>query len=371
MINMMQIEDLEHKLKIVYPKNTTYDTNYKRKRNINYFMKFIKKEIEENNLIYQKKEERLLLYTTNKGEKIYIQFPGKESSRKEKMYPFDFRPKIIDNEGKELPDMKFEDMWSVLDNINSDYKKIMKCVSLIFFRMGRMTNHVLINKEIQKNIIENNLLLKDININFELFYLDFDKEDIDFLNTRIETIKMFDSYNISFEAFLYFFELILQNEDNKYYYKKNNLDSGRIKTSDSMLLLSSYYSGKIKLPTLLHKFVVGMGIGTITKDEIAEATDDLISFCDKKKVVKEELKLKGIDFKENTTKTLNKKTLNFIIKIETRKIGFIGNRCDEKKQIYDEFEQHGWKIIDINTMELSELNKIFKDYDIRYEHNDD
>lgn len=57
-------------------------------------------------------------------------------------------------------------------------------------------------------------------IDLDLWRIHFDEECFKSLDAGIESIILFGKYKISYEAFIYFFELILQNEDGKYYYKK-------------------------------------------------------------------------------------------------------------------------------------------------------
>lgn len=360
---MLSTSDLEKKLSIRYPNTVSKETNKKRLHNIRTLSNYIKKEINDNDLINGKKEVSLLMYETSLNEKIVIQFPGRESNRnKDREYPYDFKPKIIDKEGNALPDMNFKEMWDVLDKINSDTKKLMKCMSLIFFRMGRMINYELQQKTIRKWIISEEITNEDESISLELWYMNFDHDWIDFINSRVEYIEMFDKYKISYEAFICFFELILQNEDCKYYYKKDNLSSGRINTSDSMLLLSSYYDGSISIPTLLQKYVAGGGIGAITKQEISKVTNNKVIFYNPKDIITSYMDEKGIEYKENTNKTINKQKLSILVRDDNKKLCFIKEKKEDKQQTYNTFEQKGWSIIDLSDLSYESLIDVLNEY---------
>lgn len=76
------------------------------------------------------------------------------------------------------------------------------------------------------------------------YALRLEQDIIDTFDYLAPTLHINNAPYISLEAFVYFFEMILHNEDSKYYDKKGNLSSGRIPTSDSMLLLSSNLIGK-------------------------------------------------------------------------------------------------------------------------------
>lgn len=261
-----------------------------------------------------------------------------------------------------MPDMNFKEMWDVLDKINSDTKKLMKCMSLIFFRMGRMINYELQQKTIRKWIISEEITNEDESISLELWYMNFDHDWIDFINSRVEYIEMFDKYKISYEAFICFFELILQNEDCKYYYKKDNLSSGRINTSDSMLLLSSYYDGSISIPTLLQKYVAGGGIGAITKQEISKVTNNKVIFYNPKDIITSYMDEKGIEYKENTNKTINKQKLSILVRDDNKKLCFIKEKKEDKQQTYNTFEQKGWSIIDLSDLSYESLIDVLNEY---------
>ena len=73
---MYNIEQLENLLKSTYPTKVTPDTQNKRLVNIQAIQHLIGVAIEENNLSHQVVEERLHIYTTQCGEKIFIQYPG-------------------------------------------------------------------------------------------------------------------------------------------------------------------------------------------------------------------------------------------------------------------------------------------------------
>ncbi len=87
----------------------------------------------------------------------------------------------------------------------------------------------------------------------------------------LKVLFFFDKYKISYEAFIYFFELILQNEDGKYYDKKVIFLQGELILAIPCFLLASFFAGFTGISSLLHLFVRGKGIGKMTK-----RTDDEI-----------------------------------------------------------------------------------------------
>lgn len=62
---MLSTSDLEKKLSIRYPNTVSKETNKKRLHNIRTLSNYIKKEINDNDLINGKKEVSLLMYETS------------------------------------------------------------------------------------------------------------------------------------------------------------------------------------------------------------------------------------------------------------------------------------------------------------------
>lgn len=131
MLGLLTNEELRDELKIEYSANTVLkEAAEKRRFNIHAFL-----DIERRDLRYNQKERRVLLDTTLKYEKIYIQFPGKESIKNPAM-PFDFRPKLQLEDGSMLQDASFGFIWDILDEIGKEHKAYLSYVAAIFVRMG-------------------------------------------------------------------------------------------------------------------------------------------------------------------------------------------------------------------------------------------
>ena len=97
---MYRISELEEALKCTYPNSVSPETQNRRMRNINALQSLISAAIVERGLEYGLLEERLHLFTTKAGEKVYIQYPGKESAAEgANQRRFDFRPRIMTADG--------------------------------------------------------------------------------------------------------------------------------------------------------------------------------------------------------------------------------------------------------------------------------
>lgn len=93
---MYRISELEECLKCTYPVSISPETRDRRKTNTLALQSLVESAIDERNLKYGVLEERLHLFTTKSGEKVFIQYPGKESiAEGGNRRQFDFRPRIM------------------------------------------------------------------------------------------------------------------------------------------------------------------------------------------------------------------------------------------------------------------------------------
>ena len=329
---MYNIEQLENLLKSTYPIKVTPDTQNKRLVNIQAIQHLIGVAIEENNLSHQVVEERLHIYTTQCGEKIFIQYPGKESTLAgDKYRKYDFRPRIMTASGEMLRDLVFADMWGLIEELNSQQHRILKLMAAIFFRLGRMTFHDEVDKDyVCESLDANEVVTSTSSRHINWFEFCINQEIMESLNFHAESLIV-DEKTISLEAFLCFFELILQNEDSKYYDIKGNLSSGRISTSDSMLLLSAALFGRIKLSVLLQRFVSGHGVAHCGIDEIESATDGLVHIVDRKKEIKEYYEANGITVRENSYITIQGVKYFTLLKTTSPKVALCTTVSEQAK----------------------------------------
>lgn len=80
------------------------------------------------------------MYKTIENEKVYIQYPGKETQDNPSK-PLDFRPKVLLKNGEFALDLSFGTIWDILDEIGQRYRDSLSCIAAIFFRLGYMYNY--------------------------------------------------------------------------------------------------------------------------------------------------------------------------------------------------------------------------------------
>lgn len=346
---MYRISELEEALKCTYPNSVSPETQNRRMRNINALQSLISAAIVERGLEYGLLEERLHLFTTKAGEKVYIQYPGKESAAEgANQRRFDFRPRIMTADGTMVRDLVFADMWSLIENLNYQIHSLLKSMSCLFFRMGRMTIHQLDETDYPYEIIDADGNVCDSGSRTISWYaLRLEQDIIDTFDYLAPTLHVNNAPYISLEAFVYFFEMILHNEDSKYYDKKGNLSSGRIPTSDSMLLLSSNLIGKTSLSELLQRFVSGFGVAKCLVGEIGEATEGLVKIVDRKNELRSFLSEKGIAYGESSSITVRGTSYGVAIKTTAPRVALLRQNDSAAKEA---LESARWTVYSLEDL---------------------
>ena len=287
---MLSNEELRKELSMSYSRNTVLkDSTDKRKYNIDVFNKIDRKKLK-----YNKTECRLLLYETLQGEKIYIQFPGKESVDRIKK-PNDFRPKLqFSNGGEFMQDASFGFIWDILDEIGKKRKVDLYFVAALFLRIGYMYGYEKVSETVMRETIKlKNGLIESVECVedelFEWYKISLSDNVWYTLNDKIGPIKVSeDGRSISFEAFIKFVDLLFQNEDCKYYYinvvingkKDYKLKNGRPNSSAATLCILNYLEGNDKLSNLLNVFQKSRGVPNFKRADYMIVTDGIVKNID-------------------------------------------------------------------------------------------
>lgn len=277
--------ELRERLKIEYDKKDVLkESKRKRKKNIASFL-----GISRDNLKYGVKEKRILLYETLKGEKIYIQYPGKESTNKEPR-PLDFRPELETVNGTFMQNITFGYIWDILDEIGRTHNGYLCLIAALIIKEEYMYDYQMCNEQYESYIVdyENNKVSKDSPLTLEWYKLNLDDDVWFTLNDKVGDIKINNNEVISLEAFIKFIDLLFQNEDCKYYYinkvekgkvstiDEYDLKNGRNSSGDANLAILSYLQKKKKLSDLLNEFQKGRGVTSYRKSDYSIVTDDIV-----------------------------------------------------------------------------------------------
>lgn len=277
--------ELRAALRATHSKSMIYRKGVKtrRKENIEAFL-----AIDRTGLRHESIEQRILLYTTLQDEKIFIQLPGKESERSTPM-PYDFRPKIECADGSQTSDATFEDIWEVLEKIGRIHNGYLCYVAALFFRMGYMYDYIKTHSyydcstlQMEEGRVFNIQSCTPLELSW--YHINLSENVWHTLNSCIGNVAISPKQRISFEAFIKYMDLLLQNEDCKYYYKKAilggdesyNLANGRASTCNSGLFVIDYLKGRNSFSTLLGGFKYG--VAKYSPDDYHIVTEDIVTY---------------------------------------------------------------------------------------------
>lgn len=285
MPQVLPIPDLKSALSAIYKRATLTRSKELRLYNIIAFS-----NIKRSGLVYAKLENRIQLYETLRGEKVFIQLPGKESAMSNRHpMPLDFRPKLQCVDGLFMQDASFGFIWDIFEEIGKQHKDYLSLVASLIFRMGYMYDYVYKAEKCARSGLlisgDNTENAGDIgSLDMSWYSLNLSEDIWYSLNNYIGDIQISDNQQISFEAFIKFIDLLLQNEDCKYHYrnmtqglnKNYNLNSGRTSTCDANLLILYYLEGHCGISTLLDSFQKARGVPTFRKSAYGIVTDGIV-----------------------------------------------------------------------------------------------
>lgn len=263
---------------VIIDKKIRKDAVKKREKNVKSFS-----NIDRDELKFKEKERMLLLYTTKANEGIFIRYPGKESDiNREKIKPWDFRPKLQMSNGEWMGDLSFKDIWDDIYEVSSVDNKSLDVLAATFVRMAYMYDHQFTEEEYEYwdcNYNYRNEQCDDTGVQKIKWYkYKPDSDIIDYLNAKVGKIR-----GVSIEAYLYYNDLLAQNEDCKYYFRdifekgkaKWDSDIGRHNTLLTHASVISFLKGEMKFSEIMNKFTHG-GVAPIAKKSIAQVTEGLV-----------------------------------------------------------------------------------------------
>jgi len=233
---------------------------------------------------------QVLMVTTKADEKLYLQYPGRESAREgKKKRPYDFFPVFLDSSGSYGRDLGFTDVFGILHDALSPIKlkeeKQIRWLATLFYRMAFMLDHT---------IDQAPLML-------EVRHLDYSKsgelqvgrvakqafppclryspsEDIiDEISAAVPSLG-----GMSLEGFLYYCDVLAWNEDAKYYYRNMQKEkptwmggTGRVNTLLTIMRVLGFVLGDVSFGDLLGRFL--FGVSPATTEEVIAISGGLVT----------------------------------------------------------------------------------------------
>ena len=252
-------------------------------------------------LSYQKKERQLLIHTTRVGEKIFIQYPGKESRKYKKdgkkgkktaIRPWDFRPEIYlpGNKGRHKS-MSFFDIWAVIFEtaeklIKKKRENTLRMFAILLYRMAFMHDHIKVKPfktwEVDVVYRKNNRLefsRKRKKQHPALFKFNPNEQVLKYIAKECPQWG-----DMSLEAFLFYNELLAWNEDCKYYYRNYHVrdtgewirKTGRVNTLLTHIRILGYILQDVSLASIFSDFSTRRGISAASDGEITQICRDIV-----------------------------------------------------------------------------------------------
>lgn len=284
---VVSTNELKRRLEVELPTSRQLNLERIEKQKINTKTIF---DLERSDLLHGSFERRMLVYSTILNEKIFIEYPGKESAISAPM-PKDTCPGYSrDKEMIEL-DTSFGDIWDVMDLLGKKHQAYLPLLATVLIRMANMIDYK--KKKIPREAYE--ILIDDTNKTYkqgepiiaEFYQISLAKGTWETLNDKFAGITV-KGQEMSFEAFIKYFDVLLMNEDSKYAYKACVLgdgsntyetwkyEQGRIKTIGTCLNVIGYLENKIKISELLNGFQKGRGTMPFSIPKYSSITDGLV-----------------------------------------------------------------------------------------------
>ncbi len=271
-MSIISNDELRRRVSVNIPNQAPYNLTKEQKlENIASFNALSRDGLESGSL-----ERRVLLYETLAGEKVYMQYPGSESVRVgERQFALDARPILQKTDGTFLDDMDFKKIWDIIDRLGHGHMDDIDVLATVFLRIAYMLEYQHYEQEYLCETINTrtNTVVETQQIMFTWNALALDADVIETLNDRFRIAE-----GISLEGFLYYNDLLSQNEDCKYHFLKGNcwdIKTGRINNCLSHLTVISHLRGRIGISKLIDSFQ-RTGVAPLPQYRLDEACGDLI-----------------------------------------------------------------------------------------------
>lgn len=241
--------------------------------NINCFSR-----LDRTGLKFGETERRILMHEYPTGEKLYIQFPGKESARPVNSRPWDFRPKLQLADGSWLSDLSFKDVWDDLYALK-DTNVDMGYIAMIFFRIAYMLDSELVTKELEyEDLGPDNDVIATGKIKMEWYNYNPDPELLNHLNIPTQVLR-----GCSLLPYLAYNDFLAQNEDCKYFYrskyeKYEEWDglTGRRNTLLTHMSIIAFIEGYLRFTEMMDMFQRGRGVAPLSPKLWESVTGGLV-----------------------------------------------------------------------------------------------
>lgn len=215
-------------------------------------------------------ERRILLYETRRNDKVYMQYPGIESTREgDRNFPLDARPVLQKANGSCAADMDLMKTWYIIGRNHCADTDIL---AVLFLKNAYMMDHHHNEAEYLCETIDISTwnILSSANVPFVWNSFEVDIDVLDTLNDRFGLL----------EGILYYNDLLTQNLGCKCSYlnvDRWNVKTGRINNCLSHLTVISHNRGHIGISKLIDSFQ-RTGVAPLPQNRLWEACSDLVQY---------------------------------------------------------------------------------------------
>ncbi len=244
------------------------------------------RDLDRTGLKYGEREKCVLMQITELGERLYIQFPGKEAIIDGvKKREWDFRPKLAKADGSQSKDMSFQAIWDLFENLENSENYLKRALAALFVRMAFMCDHVpsepffqtaFVGSTTEGQMSEDRWHEEELG---QVLQYRPEKDIIEEISARLP-----DFNGISLEALLHYNDLLAWNEDCKYFYrdcvlgdKKWHGRTGRVNNLLTHVKILGWLTKDISLSNLLSSFTWGGGVAAASPEEVKIITGGLVS----------------------------------------------------------------------------------------------
>jgi len=249
--------------------------------------------LQRGGLKFRQQEKQILVASTKAGEKLFIQFPGKETALPgDRQRPWDFRPKVeLASSGGYGIDFSFSHIWDILVDVFKRHAGrddiYIRALASIFYRMAFMCDHCITPDGIalqtrcltydSAGVCQTNSFTKE---SFPPLYI-FSPPDavLDELSCVLGCFG-----NMSLEAFLRYNDLLAWNEDCKYFYRNRQTKNGEwIKGAgrcNNMLTHTSiigFMLDNVNISDMAMRFARNKGVSACSTAELKEILGDFLT----------------------------------------------------------------------------------------------
>ena len=286
-------------------------------------------------LNWPRERHACLCITSNKEkvEFIYSRNDFSNSLGEIKRY---LSPCIINQSGHVVKKIKIKDIWNLMDELADKDPELVACVALVFYHLMNKTYH-------KKSIIplgDKSWNAKDRkNNDADLLRMPvFPKDIMRSLNELVGDVILDNDVTVSFEAFVYYWELCFLKDEYLLSCFHLSYDKTREKICNLMIYIADYFMGHLSHGDLLEMFADGTlekecrydEISIATKGAVHDARTDLVGI----------LKKEEIEFIEYYRLVIGDKPIKTALSIPAANVHVLSKRYMSKEMKLERYDQN-------------------------------